>query len=186
MKPSLPPSKGRRGRRMRRRTWWLFGATEHGTNHSFLGLCVRRTAAVLITMIRRHIRPGTTIMTDGWRTYSARLNGIQAQRLYFYRHFVVNHVYHFVNTVNRQVHTQTIEGKWQRWHAHARRKYDIHDKQYDRHIAIFNWRKRFGRTNEIFGVKSPSSIHVTHDIAVIGLLIPTALFRATESEGCFS
>lgn len=46
------PRKGRRGRRVRTRNWWLFGATERGSNRSFLGRCVRRTALVLITMIR--------------------------------------------------------------------------------------------------------------------------------------
>jgi hypothetical protein len=51
----ITPKKGGRGRRMRRLNWWLFGAVEGGTNRSFLGLCRRRTDAVLTTMIRRHI-----------------------------------------------------------------------------------------------------------------------------------
>ena len=68
---------------MRRLNWWLFDALERGSNRSFLGLCRRRTAAVLTTMIRRHIRLGTTIMTDMWRVKNTpkRLNFIKKIRL---------------------------------------------------------------------------------------------------------
>ena len=87
----ITPWKGRHGRL----NWWLFGATERCPNISFLSLCRQRIAVVLITMIRRHVRPGTTIMSDMWRAYRARRNGIQAQRLFFYLYFMINHTYHF-------------------------------------------------------------------------------------------
>uniref|UniRef100_A0A914CKD2 Transposase n=1 Tax=Acrobeloides nanus TaxID=290746 RepID=A0A914CKD2_9BILA len=98
----ITPRKGRRGRRMRRLNWWLFEATERSSNSSFLELYRRRTVAVPITMVRRHIHSGTTIM------------------IFFYRHFVINHIHNLVNPVNRRIHTQTIESKWQKWRANVR------------------------------------------------------------------
>jgi hypothetical protein len=115
-----------------------------------LGLCRRRTAAMLITMISLHVRLETTIMSDMWGAYRARRNGTQAQRLFFYLHFMINHTFHFVDPVNPSIHTQTIEYKWQKWRANVHRKYGIHGKQYDLHIIKFNWRELFGRMNEVF------------------------------------
>lgn len=137
--------KGRRGRRVRRYPFWLFGGVERGTGCSFLLPVIRRSAAVLMTRIRHHVRPGTILASDMWRAYG----GIQALPQRF-RHWVINHRYHFVDPANRRIHTQSIESKWQKWRANVRRKYGIHDKQYQEHLWEFNWRERYGRTHEVF------------------------------------
>jgi transposase-like protein len=106
---------------------------------------IRRSATVLLPIIRRHIRPGSTLMSDMWRAYG----GINAmpQR---YHHWTINHTYNFVDPNDRRKHTQTIESKWQKWRANVRRKYGIHDKQYQEHLWEFNWRERFGKRTEVF------------------------------------
>jgi len=52
--------------------------------------------------------PGTTIVTDAWRGYQtvAQLsNGV-------YDHAVIVHAHEFIDSVDRDIHTETIEGMW--------------------------------------------------------------------------
>uniref|UniRef100_A0A914DCT6 Uncharacterized protein n=1 Tax=Acrobeloides nanus TaxID=290746 RepID=A0A914DCT6_9BILA len=65
-------------------------------------------------------------------------------------------------------------------------EYGIYDKQYDLHIAEFNWSERFGQTKEIFynfWSQIAAQYPCNPRFVVIGLLIPAALFRATRGEG---
>jgi hypothetical protein len=102
----MTPRKGRRGRRVRRHPFWIFGGVERGSGLSFFLQAIRRSAAVLLPLIRQHFRPGKKLVSDMWRAHS----GIQAlpQR---YRHWVIKHTYYFVDSVDRRIHTQTIESK---------------------------------------------------------------------------
>ncbi|EYC20991.1 hypothetical protein Y032_0020g170 [Ancylostoma ceylanicum] len=58
-----------RGRWVRRHQW-LFGGYERGSGRSFLILVRRRDARTLLRLIVKYIRPGTTIISDCWRSYN--------------------------------------------------------------------------------------------------------------------
>ena len=62
------------------------GMVERGTGKCVLVACPnnKRDAATLIPLIQSYVRPGTIIMTDGWRAYSQLPN-------LGYHHLVVNH-----------------------------------------------------------------------------------------------
>ena len=49
---------------------WVFGGIERGTTKSFMVVVEDRSAATLIPIIQRYIRPGSVIISDEWRAYS--------------------------------------------------------------------------------------------------------------------
>ena len=89
---------------------WVFGAVEsHDKSKCFLVPVLRRNRATLLPIIRRWIKPGTTIISDFWGAY----NCLQYQG---FQHLRVNHQYNFVDP-DTGAHTNTIEGTW----SHAKR-----------------------------------------------------------------
>lgn len=57
-------------------------------------------------IIKRWIRPGTKIISDGWKAYQGLANDPD------YEWDWVNHSKNFLNPDNPEVHTQTIESMW--------------------------------------------------------------------------
>ena len=48
---------------------WVFGGVQRITGDAFLVEVEHRDAATLLPIIQRHIRPGSTILSDEWRAY---------------------------------------------------------------------------------------------------------------------
>ena len=92
-----------RGRRVDEQ--WVFGGIEREwKNSSFACDVDDRSAATLIPIILRWIKPGTTIISDCWNAYSSLgHNG--------YTHLTVNHSLNFVDPTTG-AHTNTIESTW--------------------------------------------------------------------------
>ena len=83
---------------------WIFGGIERGNpEHCFLVRVPDRTAATLIPLVKRYIKPGTKILSDCWRSYA------QLEKEGFV-HETVNHSIEFVSETG--THTQTIESTW--------------------------------------------------------------------------
>ncbi|VDL82932.1 unnamed protein product [Nippostrongylus brasiliensis] len=82
---------------------WLFRGIEVGSRRAFLKLVRRRGVQTLERIIRRHILPGITIVSDSWRAY----NNLTSLPM-FYWHLFVNHRLNFVNPTTG-AHTQNIE-----------------------------------------------------------------------------
>ena len=106
-----------RGRLMKEQ--WVFGGIQRaisGVKPFFMEMVPNRTAMTLLEVIKRRIATGTTIMTDGWRSYGtiSRHNG--------YTHFVVNNSVNFVDQTGRNVHTQNVENQWKHLKTWLRRK----------------------------------------------------------------
>lgn len=135
---------GRRGRRVRRNSKWLLTMVERHTGLSYLRVVYRRSAAFLLPIIIRHVRPLSQINTDEWRAYRA------LSRLPMYRHRVITHARNFVDPQDRTLHTQTIESKNGQWKKWVRMRNGLGDRSIRPHINEFLWRERFGRRNEVF------------------------------------
>lgn len=106
-----------RGRLVREQ--WVFGGIQRSTSMAkpfFMELVPNRKETTLLEIIRRRVASGTTIMTDGWRSYRnlSRHNG--------YNHFVVNHSVNFVDRADRNVHTQNVENQWKHLKAWLKKK----------------------------------------------------------------
>ena len=88
---------------------WLFGGIERVSKKKFIVPLIEekqdRSAATLIPLIKKYIRPGTVIVSDGWKAYSSLASE-------GYTHWVVNHAEHFVDPQNPDIHTQNIERLW--------------------------------------------------------------------------
>lgn len=74
-------------------------------NRPILKLVQRRSRRHLLPLILRHVRPGSTILSDEWRAYRGVLSN------HGYRHFPVNHSRYFVDPVTGS-HTQNLERAW--------------------------------------------------------------------------
>jgi transposase-like protein len=85
--------------------WWVFGIIEERSNRCVMWLVDKRNKSTLLPIIKRHIRPGTTIKSDEWGAYgSLDRDGFE--------HLTVNHSVRFVSDTG--VHTQAIEALWSR------------------------------------------------------------------------
>ena len=94
---------------------------EHGTRKCAVYSVPDRRAATLIPVIQSTILPGSHIMSDGWNAY-ANLDTIDHG---IYLHSVVIHAENFVNPIDQDVHTQSIESVWCR----AKKNYDVNVEQ---------------------------------------------------------
>lgn len=69
---------------------WIFGGYERETGNIFVVAVPDRTEETLLRLINQWILPGTTIMSDCWRSYNC-LNSKGFQ------HLTVNHSMNFVD-----------------------------------------------------------------------------------------
>lgn len=135
---------GRRGRRVRRHSTWVIALIERGTRMCYLQVVRRRDAATLLNVILRHVRAGSVVQTDEWRSYRALL------RFPAYRRRAINHGQNFVDPLDPENHTQNVECLNGRWKKYTRMKQGIKDRQLPLHLVEFNWRQRYGERNRVF------------------------------------
>ena len=93
---------------------WVFGGVERDSDKSFFVIVEDRTADTLIPLIQKFILPGTTIISDCWRSYH-RLGSLG------YTHLTVNHSVEFrdwcTHTNNRINLARTEIFPSSNWHA---------------------------------------------------------------------
>ncbi|XP_071576488.1 uncharacterized protein [Temnothorax nylanderi] len=92
---------------------WIFGGYERGTKKIFIVPVQDRTEKTLLELIKEWILPGTTIMSDCWKSYNC-LNSEGFQ------HLTVNHSMNFVDP-DTGAHTQHIERVWRKVRANIPR-----------------------------------------------------------------
>ncbi|XP_026825347.1 uncharacterized protein LOC113561918 [Ooceraea biroi] len=92
---------------------WIFGGIERNTRKIFLVPVRDRTKETLLQVIKQWIRPGTTVMSDCWKSYNC-LNSEDFQ------HLTVNHSMNFVDP-DTGAHTQSIERVWREVRANIPR-----------------------------------------------------------------
>ena len=92
-----------------------------------------RTKDTLLEIIKRWVRPGSIIMSDGWSAYKCLQNN-------GFNHLVVNHSNEYKDPLTG-AHTNTIEGLW----MHAKRERNGNSYVTDALIE-YMWRRRFHAT----------------------------------------
>lgn len=81
---------------------WIFGGFDRDTGEVFMEPVPNRSAAVLLEIIQRRIKPGTTIMSDCWKAYNCLNNeGIFWTLIYSLMHPIIEPFIHLsINTFN--------------------------------------------------------------------------------------
>uniref|UniRef100_A0A0L8GBQ3 ISXO2-like transposase domain-containing protein n=1 Tax=Octopus bimaculoides TaxID=37653 RepID=A0A0L8GBQ3_OCTBM len=120
---------------------WVFDALERDTRRCFLVAVEDRSADTLLEIIQERILPGTTIISDLWRSYNTLIQ-------LGYRHLTVNHYINFVVPVTFAT-TNHIECLWK--HVKNRNKSENGTARnlLQSHLIEFMWHYEF--KDEIFG-----------------------------------
>lgn len=84
---------------------WIFGGICRENGEAFLAQVPNRNTETLLRCIYERILPGTRIISDCWRAYSALVHTN-------YEHATVNHTYNFLNPEDPTVNTQRVERMW--------------------------------------------------------------------------
>lgn len=88
---------------------WVFGGVDRLSGQCFMEIVPRRNRQTLFPIIQQHIAVGSRIISDMWAAYRTLPQLANA-----YTHDYINHSLHFVDPTDPHVHTQTIEGLWNR------------------------------------------------------------------------
>lgn len=149
------------GNILARQLEWVFGGIDRVTKQSFKCRVEARGIRNLIPVLKRFVRPGTTIVSDGWSAYS----GIGQVPGMNWTHKWVNHTENFViahdvivgsqaDHQEEQVHTYTIERHW-RDVKNMVRVYSDRDGAVDRELAVHTYvSKTFGRGSNAIRVSA--------------------------------
>lgn len=92
---------------------WIFGGIERTTKRLFIEPVPNQSADTLLTIIKKWIKPGTTIISDCWKSYNCLSNE-------HYIHLTVNHKMNFIDPESG-AYTQNIERCWRETRANISR-----------------------------------------------------------------
>ncbi|KFD66410.1 hypothetical protein M514_05801 [Trichuris suis] len=136
------------------RQQWAFGGACRETGESFIELINDRSTATLLPIVLRHVRPGTTIVTDGWQAYPCLAR-------HDFKHLSVNHSLHFVDP-SSGAHTQTIESMWSQAKRAHRQRCGMLRSALPLHLCEVMWRRRLRPGEDEFD-------RIVQDIATLHL-----------------
>ena len=110
----------------------------------------RRNADTLLPLLKMHVAPGTTVISDGWAAYGGidRIRELQTGNP-AYSHFVVNHSENFVDP-DTGAHTQTIEGTWSHFKARHKEERGTARHLFETYLYQFLWRKKYKGPDALF------------------------------------
>lgn len=103
----------------------------------FLYAVPDRTETTLINCIKASIKPGTTIITDCWRSY-CNIEKIPDMN---YKHMTVNHSKNFVDPISGAC-TNLVEGMWNICKMKNKKMWGLHRSMVDSYMCEFMFRRR--------------------------------------------
>ncbi|XP_024882507.1 uncharacterized protein LOC112461483 [Temnothorax curvispinosus] len=123
------------------RDHWIFGGYERDTKKIFIVPVQDRTEQTLLACIKEWTLPGTTIVSDCWKSYNCLNNeGFQ--------HLTVNHSYNFVDP-ETGTHTQHIERVWIEVRENIPRYGTTEDHVLLEHLCEYLFKRAYSRLERI-------------------------------------
>ena len=120
---------------------WVFGGIEQESKKCFFEIVEDRSAATLIPIIKRYVKPGSVILSDCWKAYSSLKEG--------YTHLTVNHSVTFKNKETGAC-TNLIESTWNAIKK-AFPKYGAQKQFYDSYLGEYIiWKKYLNDAEDKF------------------------------------
>lgn len=116
---------------------WVFGGWDTEDKIGFLVFVSDRSSDTLIPLIKKYIKPGTTIHSDSWRAYTP-IDQINLHPRYIHKQ--VNHSQHFVDPVSG-VHTNKVECFWKNAKTKFKTMMGVHSSTVESHLDEFLWRE---------------------------------------------
>ncbi|GFR04131.1 putative transposase-like protein [Trichonephila clavata] len=112
---------------------WVFGGIQRESRKSFFRVVANRTKKELLGVIREWILPGSTIISDCWRSYNCLSDE-------GYIHLRVNHSLTFKDP-ETGAHTNSIEGTWSAIKRGLKNHTAHVEGQFDSYLAEHMWRR---------------------------------------------
>lgn len=118
---------------------WVFGGVERGSKRCFFEVVPDRTKETLLNLIKQNILPGTTIISDCWKSYECLSEND-------FKHLQVNHTKTFKDPATG-AHTNKIEGMWsvikREFRKKSHRQSATTEAIFNSYFAEFMWRWRY-------------------------------------------
>ncbi len=121
---------------------WVFGGIERDSKDAFMVEVPNRTAATLLPIIQRYVRPGSIVMSDEWKAYCRISSSLNMS------HQTVNHSIQFVDP-GTGAHTQGIESTWGATKRMMRKEGVMATSKnlFPTYLPEYLWRRKFSTTD---------------------------------------
>uniref|UniRef100_A0A0L8I778 ISXO2-like transposase domain-containing protein n=1 Tax=Octopus bimaculoides TaxID=37653 RepID=A0A0L8I778_OCTBM len=114
---------------------WVIGGWDREDKNGFLVFVPDRSSETLLPLIKKFIKPGTTIYSDCWSAYNGITEIDVTQK---YTHFKVNHSENFVDPITN-VHTNSVECYWKNVKRRFKSKMEVHTDMVESYLDEFFW-----------------------------------------------
>ncbi|GFO22868.1 hypothetical protein PoB_004937300 [Plakobranchus ocellatus] len=121
---------------------WVFGGVCPATGQGFLTHIPDKTAATLLRLIIRHVKPGSIIHTDGLPSYN-NIDTLPVNPPF--QHLIVVHEQNFVDSVTGAC-TNHVENYWKNCIRRFKFMCGVQNSTLDSHLDEFLWRELHGKT----------------------------------------
>ncbi|XP_065167049.1 uncharacterized protein [Atheta coriaria] len=116
---------------------WLFAGIQRETGKCFIMEVPNNKATTLLPIIKKHVLPGTVIMTHASKAYENLAN----QDGGIYMHHIVGDKANIVSLQHPYIHTRGVERLWSSLKLLLRLRNGFHRQGFAEHLDEFAWRQ---------------------------------------------
>lgn len=139
-------NKYHRGRLLQNQIWIIGGVVRGETNDCFIEFVENRSRQALVKVINERVAHKSIVMTDSWSGYNNLSSYLPNHQI---QHFTVNHSKNFINPLNNEWHTQSIESFWSLLKRKIRQKGTNHGNNMDKYLTEILYRRLHGKNDDI-------------------------------------